>query len=222
MTIRFISYQKILCPQTGQLYNKWLKEWHRYCIWIHFCRLYDVCFGAFTMSHFVASKFNESFKNHKRISLKKKTHTFFCPKVTRLGHDRLQKLASHWKRICFHDDEMFPLKSRKRWMILGNNCSMFVSYYTLMFVHSSKTHLTSIENLINCHLFITWCMIGVISIVNEKFVCLSNGQNMSPWVMDKISLYRNWASNPFTYLLNGLFSRDKILLVVSSQQYFAA
>ena len=116
-----------------------------------------------------------------------KTHTFFCPKVTRLGHDRLQKLASHWKRICFHDDEMFPTKSRKTWMILGNNCSMFVSYYTLMFVHSFKTHLTSIENLINCHLFITWCMIGVISIPDEK-VCLFI-KTVKIWVLESWTKY---------------------------------
>ena len=140
-----------------------------------------------------------------------KTHTFFCPKVTRLGHDRLQNLASHWKRICFHDDEMFPTKSRKTWMISGNNGLMLVSNYTLMYVHSFKTHLTSIKTWY-CHLFMTCCMIGVISIVNEKFVCLSNGQNIHPWMLDKISLCRNWASNTFTneimfYLrgMNGFF-----------------
>ena len=146
--MRVISYHHmILCPQMGQLYNNWLNKWHRSCIWIHFSRLYDVSFGAFTMSHFVASKFKFFYKNHNRISLKK-THTFFCPKVTRLGHDRLQNLASHWKRICFHDDEMFPTKSRKTWMISGNNGLMLVSNYTLMYVHSFKTHLTSIKNLI--------------------------------------------------------------------------
>ena len=73
--IRVISYHHIiLCPQMGQLYNNWLNKWHRSCIWLHFSRLYDVSFGAFTMSHFVASKFKFFYKNHKRISLRKNAH----------------------------------------------------------------------------------------------------------------------------------------------------
>ena len=125
----------------GQLYHNWLNKWHRSRIWIHFSRLYDVSFGAFTMSHFDASKFEFFFKNHNRISLRKNAHLLLS-KSHVVGAWSASEISKSSKTDLLSWWWYFPIKSRDTWMILGNNGLVFVSNYTLMYVHSFKTHLT--------------------------------------------------------------------------------